>query len=230
MRKKGQLLTQEEQEQIVTAVKKAESTTSAEIVPMIVASSSPYPAATFLSAFVYSLASSSIITIALMLFDKSAEAIMDFFHAYFYPQLASFFVFLLFFLIILPIFMLIVKSSPSFKKIFLSRKEIAEQVQETAFYSFKFHGLDKTKKRNGLLIFVSLFEKRVVLLADSGISERISNEKWKNITDALAQNIKKGNLVSGIIDAIDSCGKILAAHFPHERDDKDELQNIIVEK
>jgi uncharacterized membrane protein len=31
-------------------------------------------------------------------------------------------------------------------------------------------------------------------------------------------------------EAIDACGKILAKHFPKERNDRDELKNIIVEK
>ncbi len=119
---------------------------------------------------------------------------------------------------------------PVFNKLFLTKDEIAEQVQETAFTAFKIHGLDKTKQRNGLLIYVSLFEKRVILLADSGISAIIPNSTWKNITDALAQNIKKGNLIDGMCEAIDACGKILAKHFPKERNDRDELKNIIVEK
>jgi putative membrane protein len=90
--------------------------------------------------------------------------------------------------------------------------------------------MQKTQRPNGHLIYVSLFEKRFILLADSGISAIIPNSTWKNITDALAQNIKKGNLTDGMCEAIDACGKILSKHFPKERDDRDELKNIIVEK
>lgn len=230
MKKNMHLPSKEDQETIISAVKKAENATSGEIVPMIVSQSSLYPAATFLSAFVYALAFSSLLTIMLMLTERSATAILHFFTTYFFENLASYFLFLILFLIFIPIFLVILKNAPELKKIFLSRKEIAEQVQETALSAFKIHGLDKTKKRNGLLIFVSLFEKRVTLIADTGISAHISQSEWKKITDELAQNIKRGNLVQGICGAIDACGKILAQHFPKERGDKDELQNIIVEK
>ncbi len=230
MKKNAQLLSKEEQEIIISAVKKAESATSGEIVPMIVASCSPYPAATFLACLVYALTISAVITISLMLMETPSAAILYFFRTYFVEQLASFFVFLIGFLFFIPIFILLTKKEPSLKKLFLSKSEISEQVRETSHTAFKIHGLDKTKNRNGLLIFVSLFEKRVTVIADVGISRLVSNSEWKNITDALAIQIKNGNLIGGICDAIDACGKILAKHFPKTRDDEDELQNIILEK
>ncbi len=230
MKKNAQLLSKEEQETIISAVKKAESATSGEIVPMIVASCSPYPAATFLSSLVYALTISAVITITLMLIERPSTVILDFFHTYLVEQLASFVVFLIVFLFFIPIFILLTKKVPALKKIFLSRTEISEQVRETSHTAFKLHGLDKTKDRNGLLIFVSLFEKRVTVIADVGISRLVSNSEWKNITDALAIQIKKGNVIGGICDAIDACGKILAKHFPKLHDDEDELQNIILEK
>lgn len=229
MKAKKQLLSKDDQETIISAVKNAESITSGEIVPMIVAQSSHYPAAIFLSTFTYALTFSSIFTIILMIYERTAIPILNFFDRHFYHQLASFFIFLVLFLILIPIFLIIVKNVPFLKKFFLTKKEIAEQVQETAYTAFKIHGLDKTKKRNGLLIFISLFEKRVTLIADTGISQHVPQSEWKKITDKLAQNIKNGKLVSGICEAIEACGKILSQHFPKERGDKDELQNIIVE-
>lgn len=230
MRKKVQLLSKEEQKTIIVAVQKAESTSSAEIVPMIVASSSSYPAATLLSAFVFALAFSSLLTILLMTSGQSATLVINFFHNYFYENLASYVIFLILFLLLIPIFRLIINFFPNLKKIFISQMEIAEQVQETAFSAFKVHGLDKTKNRNGLLIFISLFEKRVTLIADIGISQVVAQSEWEKITDNLAQQIKKGNLLGGLCVAIDECGKILTRHFPHEGNKKDELQNIILEK
>ncbi len=229
MKKRIPIISKEEQEIIVSTVKKAESTTSGEIVPMIVPQSSFYPAATFLSGLIYALFFSSLITFFLMLGQVTGNAILDFFNAYFYEQLASFIIFFVLFLFFTPIFLILLQRLPFLKKIFLSRKEIEEQVQETAFTAFKMHGLDKTKRRNGLLIFVSLFEKRVTLIADCGISSLVPQLEWKKITDECAREIKKGNLAQGICEAVQSCGEILAKHFPKERRDTDELKNIIVE-
>ncbi|MCX7679195.1 MAG: TPM domain-containing protein [Spirochaetes bacterium] len=229
MNRKTTILTKEEQEIIISAVKGAEKNTSGEIVPMIVRSSSSYPTATMLSAFVFSFFSSSITTVSLLFFPHTKLPILNFFYNYHIEEFASFATFAILFLLFIPICAIIITKYPSIKKILLTKNEINEQVKETAYTAFKIHGLEKTKNRNAILLFVSIFEKKVILIADTGIAKCVSDHEWKRITDELAKKIKNGEMVRGLCDAIEEVGKILAKHFPQGPHDVDELQNIIVE-
>lgn len=86
----------------------------------------------------------------------------------------------------------------------------------------------KTRENSGILIFISLLERQVRIIADSGISAKISDDLWKLIADELAEGIGKRDAASAIIGAIEKCGELLAQHFPAEADNPDELSNNII--
>ena len=46
-----------------------------------------------------------------------------------------------------------------------------------------------TEKRTGVLIFVALFEHRVVVLADEGIREQVPSDAW----DGIARESRRGS-------------------------------------
>ncbi len=215
---------------ITDAVKQAETRTSGEIVPMVVSASSEYPAATFLAALVLSLCAGIIGAFAIMYSDRVFSLLTGMIAAPVYQRMLSLLVFLAVFLPSLPVFRFLVAVAPVMKKLFLSRGEIMEQVKETAFTAFQRHNLDKTRERNGILIFISVFERQVRIIADSGINDRVAPGEWQGIADALVSGIKKGNPAGAIIEAVRSCGELLGKHFPSRPGDTNELKNLIVEK
>lgn len=83
-----------------------------------------------------------------------------------------------------------------------------------------------TRERTGILLFVSLFERRVVLLADSGIHQQVEEEAWEEITRRLARGIREGRPGPAMVEAIRACGELLERHGVERRsDDRDELTN-----
>ena len=88
-------------------------------------------------------------------------------------------------------------------------------------------GVYNTKDRTGILIFISILERRVELLADSGINEKIPQGKWQNIVDNIIQGIKEKNVTAHLIESINDCGDLLAQHFPIQPDDVNELSDEI---
>jgi putative membrane protein len=84
----------------------------------------------------------------------------------------------------------------------------------------------RTENRTGILLFVSLFERRVVLLADSGIHQKVEQGQWEEITRRLASEIRKGRTGPAMVEAIHACGELLERHkvdiLP---EDRDELSN-----
>jgi putative membrane protein len=84
----------------------------------------------------------------------------------------------------------------------------------------------QTRHRTGILLFVSLFERRVVLLADSGIHQKVEKGSWDAITGRLAVGIRSGRPGPAMIEAIRACGELLERHgVERQTDDQDELPN-----
>jgi len=83
-----------------------------------------------------------------------------------------------------------------------------------------------TKNRTGILIFVSYLEKKVVILADSGINEKTTASQWEQIVDKMTNSIKKGKIELAYIDAITNCEKLLLEKgFNTESQNKNELSD-----
>ncbi len=83
-----------------------------------------------------------------------------------------------------------------------------------ALRAFAEHGLHRTEKGTGVLVFASLFERRAVVLGDHGIHAKMADGEWKKALDALVAGMRRGDPATGFCDAIALCGAKLAEHFP----------------
>jgi putative membrane protein len=100
---------------------------------------------------------------------------------------------------------------------------LAEEVSQAAQRSFLKNGLRNTRDRTGVLLFVSLRERRVQILADSGIHEKVGDAFWSAEVARVVSGIRAGRPAEGMIEAIRSIGDKLADHFPRKEDDSNEL-------
>ena len=80
-----------------------------------------------------------------------------------------------------------------------------------------------------MLIFVSVFERRVWILADRGINAKVAQGHWDGPVRAIVEGIRQRRQGEAICQAVAAVGDVLAAHFPIKPDDRDELRNLIVE-
>ncbi len=97
-----------------------------------------------------------------------------------------------------------------------------------AMEQFILNGLPATEANNGILLFVSMAEHYVEIIADKGVNERVSEDTWKIIVDDFTTRVKSGAVADGFIEAILRCGEILREHFPGEKNNKDELPNHLI--
>ncbi len=103
---------------------------------------------------------------------------------------------------------------------------IREQaVDRGARLAFLEHGLVETRDRTGILIYVSLLEHRVEVLADRGIDRAVEPGTWNDVVDSILSGIAQRRAEEGLVEAIRRCGDLLAAGFPPRPDDTDELDN-----
>jgi putative membrane protein len=81
-----------------------------------------------------------------------------------------------------------------------------------------------TRDRTGILVFLSLFERRAVILADAGINRSVPEDTWQRVVDELVAGIKAGRAAEAMRQAVTRCGRILAEYEVALRpDDTDEL-------
>lgn len=90
------------------------------------------------------------------------------------------------------------------------------RAERAAFEHYHARGLTRTPERLGLLIFVSYAERYIRIVADDGLSAKIPDAAWRPAVDALATDIRRGDLAGGLVAAIQACREPLALHFPAE--------------
>lgn len=204
-----------EQEQIKNSVAAAERNTSGEIVVMVVPASYHYPTAEILGATALTLPLSLLLT-------PLAGELM-------WIGSQNMWVFLGIFSLLFAIFYIMIKQIPALKRRFLSKKEIAEEVEEAALTHFYKHQLYKTRDETGVLLFISVLEHQVWVLADRGINEKLPPGTWDQIVANMVSGIKEKRQAEAICQAIESVGRLLGQHFPIKSDDTDELKSLIIE-
>lgn len=207
-------LSSEERQRIATVVAEMERQTSGEIVPLVVAASHSYPTAIIYGAALFSL------TCALPL----APVISGLFWI---GHMELWFFLALFFLCY-PLFHSIISRYPALKRLFLSRAQIEEEVREAAITHFFTERLYKTREENGILLYISILERRIWILADAGINSKVPQAQWREIIEQTSTGIKDKRQCEAICEAITRIGAILHTHFPIRKDDQNELENLIL--
>ena len=108
------------------------------------------------------------------------------------------------------------RAFPHMKLAFVGRKRIEEAVRERAVFAFYQKGVHKTEAETGILIFVSLLERKVWILGDRGIHEKMGSERWKSLAGELAAGINGDRPFDALCAVIEKCGRELARHFPEQ--------------
>jgi putative membrane protein len=98
-----------------------------------------------------------------------------------------------------------------------------DAVLARAEQAFIEQGVTETRERSGVLLFLSETERRVELLADRGIHDRVGTEVWQGLVANVVTAIRSGQAAAGITRAVDAIGVSLAEHFPPSPDDVNEL-------
>lgn len=206
-------ISEPEAHKVETAIQKVETATSAEVVAMIVRRSSPLGHVPFQVTL--------LLLICILVFEIPQ---MDFFTEWNLTWL-----FLLLSAACYGVGILLAKIS-WVQRVLIPRNDQKFQVDERAQLEFYLNGMTGTAGKTGVLIFVSLLERRAVILADKAISEKLPAETWNKILTELVHAIKSGLVGEGLSAAIQKVGTIVNQHFPVASGDKNELHNHLIVK
>ena len=105
----------------------------------------------------------------------------------------------------------------------LTAKDFRAQAARTgAAAMFYEAGIANTSAENGLLIYLSLFERRLEVIADRGILKAVPALKWNNAVFELKRIGRKPE-PENLIKAVRDIGSLLAEHMPATGENPNEL-------
>jgi len=216
---KSPRVSDEDLQRIKDAVALAEKKTSGEIATALTEESSDYAVYEIL----FALAGGAVFYFAgLLFYGPLSLAAENLFWDYkpIYPTIALGVGFLL-----VTGLLYLLANIPGFDRFIVPKRIMAREVNRRAVLHFAEAGLFDTRDRTGILLFVSRREQRVEILADKGISAKVGQEAWDGIMSKLIEGIRVDRFADALIEAVGSCGVILAQHFPIKDDDTNELSD-----
>jgi putative membrane protein len=120
---------------------------------------------------------------------------------------------------------------PMVIRLVTSRERMAHKVTLRAEQAFYKHGLHHTKGHTGILILVSMLERRVHVLADKGINDHVPAGTWDGLVNGIIDGIRTGNATDAICAAIAKCGALLAEVAPSRSgDNPNELPDTLIQE
>lgn len=82
-----------------------------------------------------------------------------------------------------------------------------------------------TEANSGVLIYLLLADHDIEIVADRGISARVDQREWEQITHTMEQAFRAGQFEQGMLEGIRAITALLAHHFPPTGTNPDELSN-----
>jgi putative membrane protein len=87
----------------------------------------------------------------------------------------------------------------------------------------------KTRGRTGVLLYLSLAERRAEIVADKAIADQVGPEVWGEAMAALVEEVKGGRAGAGMAVAVEKIGAVLAPILPPTQDNPNELPDRLIE-
>jgi len=113
---------------------------------------------------------------------------------------------------------------PPFRRWLCGAALLDRRMEQRAREAFLVHEVWKTRDRTGILVTVSRFERRVVVIADAGIHAVVPAGTWDRLAGDTAAMVRQSGPGAGLLAAVRKSGEILLAHGLARRvDDRNEL-------
>lgn len=103
------------------------------------------------------------------------------------------------------------------------------RVRRRAIAIFQASAAGRTTGKTGILIYLSLAERRAEIVADEAILKVTDDHTWGEAMHALIEDVRQGRPADGICAAIERIGAVLSEHFPRSATDVNEIPDRLIE-
>lgn len=219
MKTASQVFATDQRKRIAEAVQAAESRTSAEIVPVVATRSGRYDRAEDAFGVLLGL---GLFCAAWLLFQGERDAgwqaglVIEWWHA----------------LLLVPagtaIGVSVASRVSALQMLFTPRSEVAAEVARAARGAFFDQRVHHTAAAGGLLIYLSLAEKRAVVLADATVTQALGQPALARLCEELTARLRTGPVPDALAQAINDAGALLATAMPRADGDLNELADTLI--
>ena len=106
------------------------------------------------------------------------------------------------------------------------QQQRAHRLAQEQFFKQNLHN---TSERTGVLLFVSITEHYVEIIADKGINDVVPEGVWDQAVAEFIHQVKAGDMTLGFLNTIKTCGDVLAEYFPGSAENRNELPDHLIE-
>ena len=114
-------------------------------------------------------------------------------------------------------------------RVFVQRGKLKADALPVAQKKFHRLGLDKTRERNAVLIFVAPRARKFAVIGDQAIHEKCGEAFWQSLVDEMRRHFRDEKLTEALIHGIREIGAVLSAHFPRTSTSSNKLSDDVVE-
>jgi putative membrane protein len=123
----------------------------------------------------------------------------------------------------------LIVSLPKVRRALTPRFLKRHRVRQVARHHFVAGGARLTHAEPHILIYASVADRQVELVAHDAIHRAVGEGPWNAAVAAVTDGMKTGKPADGFVRAIEICGAALAAHFPADGRVRNILPNEILE-
>jgi len=118
---------------------------------------------------------------------------------------------------------------PALRMAFTPSATRSRRVHRRAVTLFRTAAEARTMRRTGILIYLSLAERRAEIVADSAISAKVEPAVWGEAMAAMLEEVRVGRIGAGMARAVERVGAVLAEHLPRTETNPNELPDRVIE-
>jgi uncharacterized membrane protein len=113
-------------------------------------------------------------------------------------------------------------------RVYVSHRKVSDP-RHAGAHQFVKLGMDKTKQRNAVLIFIAPESQNFAILGDTAVHKQCGEGFWEDVAGAMRELFRQGKFTEGIVHGIDTAGKLLARHFPADGGHPNQSTESVVE-
>jgi uncharacterized membrane protein len=114
-------------------------------------------------------------------------------------------------------------------RVYIQRGKFEEEPLPRAQKKFLQLGMQKTKERNAVLIFVAPRAQKFAVVGDEGVHRKCGEKFWKELVEKMRRHFLREEFTDALVEAIQSTGQLLARYFPKTGASTNELPDDVVE-
>jgi len=117
----------------------------------------------------------------------------------------------------------IARRGVAIRRLMTTDRERAAQARQTAEAVFHDRGIANTEGETGVLVYLSVLEGRLELLADRGVLQTVPALEWNRIA---AEARQRHATTATLLEVLRALTPLLERHLPVSEGDQDELCNV----